>query len=79
MYFPEIRNATDRLAQEVTAVEFKEFLLQDANLLECAQSMLAMRVKDNFPLTDEEVVVRNLHRVSRDAVEEYRRTAGARA
>jgi hypothetical protein len=38
-----------------------------------------MRVKDNFPLTDEEVVVRNLHRVSRDAVEEYRRTAGARA
>ena len=29
------------LAQELTAVEFKEFLLQDANLLECAQSMLA--------------------------------------
>jgi phenylpropionate dioxygenase-like ring-hydroxylating dioxygenase large terminal subunit len=79
MYFPEIRNATDRLGQEVTAVEFKEFLLQDANLLECAQSMLAMRVKDNFPLTDEEVVVRNIHRVSREAVEDYRRKVGAPA
>ena len=41
--------------------------------------MLAMRVKDNFPLTDEEVVVRNIHRVSREAVEDYRRKVGAPA
>ncbi|HVX18825.1 MAG TPA: aromatic ring-hydroxylating dioxygenase subunit alpha [Acidimicrobiales bacterium] len=77
MYFPKPRTASDRLAQELTAVEFKEFLLQDANLLECAQSMLAMRVKDNFPLADEEVVVRHIHQTSRDVVAEYRRERDA--
>lgn len=74
MYFPPPRNATDRLAQELTAVEFKEFLLQDANLLECAQSMLSTAgVGRTFPMCDEEVLVRNLHRTSRGAVEAYRR------
>jgi phenylpropionate dioxygenase-like ring-hydroxylating dioxygenase large terminal subunit len=72
MYFPPPRNASDRLAQELTAVEFKEFLLQDANLLECAQSMLSTGVKSHFPLCDEEVLVRNNHRTSREAVEAYR-------
>jgi len=73
MYFPPPRNASDRFAQEITAVEFKEFLLQDANLLECAQSMLSTGVRSNFPLCDEEVLVRNNHRTSREAVEAYRR------
>ena len=73
MYFPPPRNASDRLAQELTAAEFKEFLLQDANLLECAQSMLSARIKSNFPLCDEEVVVRNLHHRANEAVECYRR------
>jgi phenylpropionate dioxygenase-like ring-hydroxylating dioxygenase large terminal subunit len=72
MYFPPPRNASDRLAQELVAVEFKEFLLQDANLLECAQSMLALRVKNDFQLSDEEVLVRNKHQSSRTAVEAYR-------
>jgi hypothetical protein len=77
MYFQPPRNASDRLAQELTAVEFKEFLLQDANLLECAQSMLATGVKNNFPLCDEEVVVRNIHGTSRAAVEAYRHEVAA--
>lgn len=77
MYFPPPRNASDRLAQEVTAVEFKEFLLQDANLLECAQSMLAMDVRPTFPLNDEEVLVRNIHHTVRVDVENYRRERAA--
>ena len=79
MYYPAARNASDRLSRELTAVEFKEFLLQDANLLECAQAMLTTRAKTNFPLSDEEIVVRNIHRVSREAVEAYRRETGASA
>jgi hypothetical protein len=39
--------------------------------------MLAMRVKDNFPLADEEVVVRHIHQTSRDVVAEYRRERDA--
>ena len=72
MYFQPPRNASDRLAQELVGVEFKEFLLQDANLLECAQSMLNKGLRSNFPLCDEEVLVRNNHRTSREAVEAYR-------
>lgn len=73
MYFQPPRNASDRLAQELVAVEFKEFLLQDANLLECAQSMLSRNLRTHFPLNDEEVLVRNMHRTSQDAVAKYRR------
>lgn len=72
MYFQPPRNASDRLAQELTAVEFKEFLLQDANLLECAQARLNYGARDHFPLSDEEVLVRNLHQRSREAVDAYR-------
>jgi hypothetical protein len=72
MYFPEPRSASDRLAQELTAVEFKEFLMQDANLVEAAQSMLELGVKDNFPLCDEEVAVRNTHHAVQVAVRKYR-------
>jgi hypothetical protein len=72
MYFPAPRNASDRLAQERAAVEFKEFLLQDANLLECAQQMINTGVRTDFPLSDEEIGVRNLHRGAREAVVEYR-------
>jgi phenylpropionate dioxygenase-like ring-hydroxylating dioxygenase large terminal subunit len=77
MYFQPPRNASDRLAQELVAVEFKEFLLQDASLLECAQTMLRKRIKTNFPLCDEEVLVRNIHRTSQEAVENYRREKAA--
>jgi hypothetical protein len=77
MYFQPPRNATDRMAQELVAVEFKEFLLQDANLLECAQSMLAKNLRSQFPLCDEEVLVRNIHQTSRDAVEEWRQEQAA--
>ena len=34
-------------------------------------------VKSHFPLCDEEVLVRNNHRTSRDAVEAYRRETAA--
>jgi phenylpropionate dioxygenase-like ring-hydroxylating dioxygenase large terminal subunit len=73
MYFPPPKTASDRLAQELTAVEFKEFCFQDANTLEATHSMLAARVRSKFPLCDEEVQVRNNHKSIQDAVEAYKR------
>lgn len=73
LYYQPPRNATDRLAQELSAVEFKEFCLQDANTLEATQSMLETRVRTTFPLCDEEVQVRHNHMEIVDAVEAYRK------
>jgi hypothetical protein len=35
--------------------------------------MLMTRARTTFPLSDEEIMVRNIHRISREAVEAYRR------
>ena len=37
LYFVPARNARERLAQEMAAVTFKEFALQDGNTLEATQ------------------------------------------
>lgn len=71
LYYQPPRNATDRLAQELSAVEFKEFCLQDANTLEATQSMLKTRVRTTFPLCDEEIQIRHNHKEIVDAVEAY--------
>jgi phenylpropionate dioxygenase-like ring-hydroxylating dioxygenase large terminal subunit len=71
LYYQPPRHATDRLAQELSAVEFKEFCLQDANTLEATQSMLRTRVRSAFPICDEEVQVRHNHKEVVDAVTAY--------
>ena len=40
MYFPEPRTPRERVAQELAAVSFKEYGLQDGNTLEATQTML---------------------------------------
>jgi hypothetical protein len=52
-------------------VTFKEFALQDANTLEATQSMLETRWVDRFPLNDQEVLCRHLHREVADWVDEH--------
>ncbi|MQY27861.1 aromatic ring-hydroxylating oxygenase subunit alpha [Nocardia aurantia] len=61
LYFAPARTATDRLRQELAALTFKEFGLQDCNTLEATQSMLASRVITEFPLNDQEILLRHLH------------------
>ena len=52
---------------------FKEYALQDGNTLEATQIMLESRVVTEFPLNDQEVLCRHLHKVANDWVEDYKR------
>jgi len=70
VYFIPPTNARERVAQEMAAVTFKEFALQDANTLEATQMSLESRVIDRFPLNDQEVLCRHLHQVVAEWVEQ---------
>jgi phenylpropionate dioxygenase-like ring-hydroxylating dioxygenase large terminal subunit len=79
LYFVPARNAKERIAHEMAALSFKEFGLQDGNTLEATQMMIASRAVQRFPLNDQEVLCRHLHKVVGDWVEGYQRKhAGAR-
>lgn len=75
LYFVPPRNARERLAQELAAVTFKEYALQDGNTLEATQTMLATRAVTEFPLCDQEILLRALHKTARDYVKEYQDAA----
>ena len=66
-----------RLAQELAAVTVKEYALQDANTLEATQKMLETRTVTEFPLCDQEILLRHLHKMAVDHVEEYRNASVA--
>jgi phenylpropionate dioxygenase-like ring-hydroxylating dioxygenase large terminal subunit len=78
MYFVSPRNARERLAQELAAVTFKEYALQDANTLEATQTMIGTKVVRDFLLCDQEILLRSLHKVAGDYVKEYRNNGSAR-
>ena len=56
LYFVPAKTPRERVAQELAAVSFKEFGLQDANTLEATQSMVESRAVDRFLLNDQEVL-----------------------
>ncbi|MEU5755877.1 aromatic ring-hydroxylating dioxygenase subunit alpha [Streptomyces sp. NPDC047829] len=77
-YFVPPKNAFERLQQELAAVSFKEYGLQDGNTLEATQTMLESGVVDRFPLNDQEVLLRHLHRSALERVQAHeRRSASA--
>ena len=49
LYFVPPKNARERLQQELAAVTFKEYALQDGNTLEATQSMLESRAVTRVP------------------------------
>jgi len=61
------------VAQEMSAVTFKEYALQDGNTLEATQTMLESRVVSAFPLNDQEILCRHLHKVAADWIDDYKR------
>ena len=61
LYFVPPKNAYERLQQELAVVTFKEYALQDGNTLEATQTMIESRVVREFPLCDQEVMLRHLH------------------
>ena len=71
LYFVPPKNATERLRQELAAVTFKEYALQDGNTLEATQSMIESRAVTTFPLGDQEVLLRHLHRTAREYVAKF--------
>jgi phenylpropionate dioxygenase-like ring-hydroxylating dioxygenase large terminal subunit len=73
LYFVPPQTATDRLRQELAAVTFKEYALQDANTLEATQTMLESRAVTEFPLNDQEILLRHLHATAGSYVAEYQR------
>ena len=67
-YFVPPKNASERLAQELAVVTFKEYGLQDGNTLEATQMMLESNAPvKTFPLNDQEILLRHLHKT----VEKY--------
>jgi hypothetical protein len=73
LYFVPAKNARERLAPAMAAVTFKEYALQDGNTLEATQIMLETRVVTEFPLNDQEILCRHLHKVAADWVDDYTR------
>jgi hypothetical protein len=71
LYFVPPKNATERLRQELAAVTFKEYALQDGNTLEATQTMLESRAVTTFPLNDQEILLRQLHKNAREFVSDY--------
>jgi len=73
LYFVPPADATARLRQELAAVTFKEYALQDGNTLEATQMMLESRAVTTFPLNDQEILLRHLHKTARDHVAAYQK------
>jgi hypothetical protein len=72
-YFHPARTVRERIEHEVASVVLKEFALQDAGMLGGTQAALEYGIVDDFPLNDQEILVRHLHKVVVDWVEAYRR------
>ncbi|WP_199255442.1 aromatic ring-hydroxylating oxygenase subunit alpha [Mycolicibacterium mengxianglii] len=71
LYFVPPKNLRERLSQELAAVTFKEYAFQDANTLEATQTQIGTRVVTDFPLCDQEVLLRHLHKTAWDYVNAY--------
>ena len=50
---------------------FKEYAFQDANTLEATQTQIGTRVVTDFPLCDQEILLRHLHKTAHDYVNRY--------
>ena len=82
LYFVH-RRTPGAARQELAAVTFKEYSLQDGNTLEATQTMLESRAVSEFPLNDQEILLRHLHKTARGYVADYqqddrRRRSGSR-
>ncbi len=72
LYFVPPTNLRQRLSQELAAVTFKEYAFQDANTLEATQTQIGTRVVTDFPLCDQEILLRHLHNTAHEYVDRYK-------
>ena len=78
LYFVPPKNLRERLSQELAAVTFKEYAFQDANTLEATQTQIGTRVVTDFPLCDQEILLRHLHHTARELRERVQGGPGQR-
>lgn len=71
LYFVPPKILRQRLSQELAAVTFKEYAFQDANTLEATQTQIGTRVVTDFPLCDQEILLRHLHMTAHRYVDRY--------
>jgi len=76
-YMPKARNFSEALAQKSCLLQFLEAALQDFSLLEAQQKGLECRAFEKYPLTDQEIMLRQFHKQVHDAVAEYQETLQA--
>ncbi|MFV8163247.1 aromatic ring-hydroxylating oxygenase subunit alpha [Mycobacterium sp. 134] len=72
LYFVPPKNLRERLSQELAAVTFKEYAFQDANTLEATQTQIGTRAVLDFPLCDQEILLRHLHHTAHNYVDRYK-------
>jgi glycine betaine catabolism A len=73
LFFAPSKSASDRAARECAVVMFKEFALQDAGTLVGTQQALESNVLgDQYPLCDQEILVRHLHQAVAERVATHR-------
>ena len=78
LWFTPSKTARERLAREYAAITVKEYALQDAGTLDGTQLGLESRAFADFPLNDQEILVRHFHKSVNDWVREHeQRSAGA--
>ncbi|HLY58991.1 MAG TPA: SRPBCC family protein [Stellaceae bacterium] len=78
MYMPQSRNFSELFSHKVGAGLFVEAALQDFSLLEATQQGLENRAFAGYPVTDQEILVREFHHKIYEAVRNYQEALGAR-
>ncbi len=71
LYFVPPADAADRLAQELVVDSTIEFAMQDVNTIEATHGSLKTRAQKEYHLSDQELLIRNFHKVIRDTVAAY--------
>jgi hypothetical protein len=71
MYMPASRNFSELFSHKTGAALFAEAALQDFSLLEAAQQGLENQAFAGFPVTDQEILVREFHYRINEAVGQY--------
>lgn len=74
--FVPARSARERVAHEYAALTFKEYALQDVGTLDGTQMGLESGACTEFPLNDQEILVRHFHKSVGDWVDAYAREHG---
>jgi phenylpropionate dioxygenase-like ring-hydroxylating dioxygenase large terminal subunit len=72
LWFVPPANAHERLAQELVVDSTIEFAMQDVNTIEATHSALKSRAQHQFHLSDQELLIRQFHRVVQDTVAAYK-------